>query len=51
VALTGSTDFTLLFDGRMREIRRINVPWLGWIERCFFLCPFSCHLVPLELLK
>ena len=26
VALTGSTDFTLLFDGRMREIRRINVP-------------------------
>lgn len=28
VSLTGSTDFTLLFDGRMREVRRIHVHWL-----------------------
>ena len=36
IGLTGTTDFTLLFDGRMREIRRIHAPCLE--TGSFHLC-------------
>lgn len=37
VALTGSADFALLFDGRMREIRRIHALWLQLASICDLL--------------
>jgi hypothetical protein len=49
VSTTGPTDFATVFDGRMREVRRINDAWLFvqccafFLAACLFCLYFPCE--------
>ena len=42
---TGPADFGMLFDGRMREIRRLNVSWIGVVSNHLLPNPMRSFLI------
>ena len=49
-SVVGPTDFIMLFDGRMREVRRIHVPCFGAWQSLFPRCIFVSKSGPEEVI-